>query len=292
MPNFTSEDAYLFNEGSHFDLFHKLGSHVEERDGVRGTHFAVWAPNARAVAVTGDFNGWNRASHALRGADSGVWTTFVPDVGQGSKYKYVVTTKEGAELEKADPVAAHYETPPHTASIVWESNYEWHDAEWLEQRRERVDQPQPMSVYEVHLGSWRRVPEQDSRSLSYRELAVELAEYAADMGFTHVELLPIMEHPFFGSWGYQTTGYFAPTSRYGTPQDFKFLVDTLHQYGIGVVLAQVPEHPIDRLPQRVHVQPVEAHPRLLRQGVVTPAQPLRQLPELPALELLVQVGDL
>ena len=243
MPDFTHQDAYLFNEGSHFDLFRKLGAHIEERDGKKGTHFAVWAPNAEHVSIIGDFNGWNPNSHPMNGSDAGVWTSFVPDIGSGTKYKYAIRPRGGnVRLEKADPCASHYETPPHTASIVWKSDYEWHDGEWMQARATSQSSKRPISVYEVHLGSWRRVPQDSNRPMSYREIANELAAYCAEMGFTHVEFLPIMEHPFYGSWGYQSTGYFAPTSRYGTPEDFKFLVDTLHQHDIGVILDWVPSH--------------------------------------------------
>jgi 1,4-alpha-glucan branching enzyme len=211
---------------------------------VAGTYFAVWAPNARKVAVIGDFNGWDRASHPLRGkGDSGIWEGFIPGVGQGTKYKYWVQSNHaGYAVEKADPFAVHAEKPPQTASIVWPRDYEWGDAEWMTSRANNDALSRPMSVYEVHIGSWRRVPEDNSRWLSYRELAPELADYVSRMGYTHVELMPVMEHPFFGSWGYQVTGFFAPSSRYGTPQDFAYLVDYLHQRGIGVILDWVPSH--------------------------------------------------
>jgi 1,4-alpha-glucan branching enzyme len=243
MPHLNEQDAYLFAEGSHFDLHRTLGAHCVEYGGVPGADFAVWAPNAEYVSVVGDFNGWNRDSHPMMPSDAGVWTTFVRDVGRGTKYKYFIRSKHaGYEVEKADPFGFHHETPPHTASIVWDLDYEWGDDDWMQSRGDRQGRDQPMSVYEVHLGSWRRIPEDGGRSLSYRELARPLAEYCADMGFTHVELLPIMEHPFYGSWGYQTTGYFAPTSRLGTPQDFKYLVDTLHEAGVGILLDWVPSH--------------------------------------------------
>jgi 1,4-alpha-glucan branching enzyme len=243
MPHLTEQDAYLFAEGSHFDLFRTLGAHVAEYDGTQGTDFSVWAPNAEYVSVVGDFNGWNRKSHPMMPSDSGVWTTFVADVGQGTKYKYFIRSRhDGYEVEKADPFGFHHETPPHTASIVWNPEYEWGDDDWMETRGEKQGPNAPISTYEMHLGSWRRIPEEGGRSLSYREMAEPLAEYCSEMGFTHVEFLPIMEHPFYGSWGYQTTGYFAPTSRFGTPQDFKYLIDTLHQAGIGVILDWVPSH--------------------------------------------------
>ena len=236
-------DLHLFNEGTHHNLWEKLGSHIVPG----GVMFAVWAPNAERVSVMGDFNGWNRDSHPLqeRGA-SGIWEGFVPDVHKGTKYKYHIVSRVGGyRVDKADPFGVHHETPPATASIVWDLDYEWHDEEWMRTRRERNSFEAPMTVYEVHLGSWRRVPADDGltwRSMSYREIAAPLAEYVKKMNFTHVELLPIMEHPFFGSWGYQCTGFFAPTSRFGTPQDFKYLVDVMHQNGIGVILDWVPSH--------------------------------------------------
>jgi 1,4-alpha-glucan branching enzyme len=236
-------DYHLFNEGSHGRLWEKLGSHVVELGGVRGTMFAVWAPNAASVAVMGDFNGWSRDGHPLeaRGA-SGIWEGFIAGVGKGAHYKYHVRSRHnGYRVDKADPFAVQQETPPRTASIVWDLEYRWSDAEWMASRGARNAYTAPMSKYEVHLGSWRR-PLGENRPLSYREIAGPLAEYAQKMNFTHVELMPVMEHPFYGSWGYQCTGYFAPTSRYGTPQDFMHLVDVLHQHGIGVILDWVPSH--------------------------------------------------
>jgi 1,4-alpha-glucan branching enzyme len=240
----AEQDYYLFNEGTHLELAAKLGSHPATADGVDGTIFAVWAPNAEAVSVIGDFNGWRRAAHPLRPrASSGVWEGFVPGVGRGARYKYHVASRLGGyRADKADPFAFHDEVPPSTASIVWPLDYEWGDGEWMASRQGRNALGSPLAIYEVHLGSWRRVPEEGNRSLGYREIAPLLAEHVAAAGFTHVELLPIMEHPFFGSWGYQTTGYFAPTSRYGTPQDFMYLVDYLHRHGIGVILDWVPSH--------------------------------------------------
>jgi 1,4-alpha-glucan branching enzyme len=240
----TEQDYYLFNEGTHLDLAAKLGSHLATADGVEGTIFAVWAPNAEAVSVVGDFNGWRRSAHPLQPrASSGIWEGFVPGVGRGAQYKYhVVSRNEGYRADKADPFAFHDEVPPHTASIVWPLDYDWGDGEWMASRQGRNALQSPIAIYEVHFGSWRRVPEEGNRSLGYREMAPLLAEYVAAAGFTHVELLPIMEHPFFGSWGYQTTGYFAPTSRFGTPQDFMYLVDYLHRHGIGVILDWVPSH--------------------------------------------------
>ncbi|HEY8475469.1 MAG TPA: 1,4-alpha-glucan branching protein GlgB [Chloroflexota bacterium] len=240
----TEDDLYLFNEGTHYRLYEKLGAHPGTVDGVGGTFFAVWAPNAERVSVVGDFNHWNPTSHPLapRGV-SGVWEGFVPGVSKGALYKYhIVSRLHGYQVDKADPYGFFHEVPPRTASVVWDLDYVWGDAEWMAQRRKRNAMDAPMAIYEVHLGSWMRVPEEHNRWLTYREIAPRLAEYVQRMGFTHVELLPIMEHPFYGSWGYQTTGYFAPTSRYGTPQDFMYLIDTLHRAGIGVILDWVPSH--------------------------------------------------
>jgi 1,4-alpha-glucan branching enzyme len=241
----TDDDLYLFNEGTHFELYRKLGSHcLTTEDGTHGTYFAVWAPNARAVHVVGDFNGWNPQQHGLRPrGSSGIWEGFLPGVGKGTLYKYRIHSQVGDyQVDKSDPFAVFHEVAPKTASIVWDLDYEWSDEEWMGSRGDRNRLEAPQAIYEVHLGSWRRVAFEGHRSLSYRELAVELAEHVRQTGFTHVEFLPVMEHPFFGSWGYQTTGYFAPSSRYGTPQDFKFLVDYLHQHGIGVILDWVPSH--------------------------------------------------
>jgi 1,4-alpha-glucan branching enzyme len=240
----TEDDIFLFHEGSHYRLYNKLGSHPIVADGVQGTYFAVWAPDARDVTVIGDFNYWDKHRHYLgmRGS-SGVWEGFIPNVGKGTKYKFHVMSRHGGyKVDKADPFALYSEIPPLTASVVWDLEYEWGDQEWMRTRRERNALNKPISIYELHLGSWMRVPEEYNRSLTYRELAYRLAEYVKSMGFTHVEFLPVMEHPFYGSWGYQTTGYFAPTSRYGTPQDFMFLIDHLHQNGIGVILDWVPSH--------------------------------------------------
>ena len=240
----TEDDLYLFNEGSHLRLYEKLGSHLVARDGVKGVVFAVWAPDAQKVTVMGDFNGWNKTSHPLapRG-QSGIWEGFVPGVEKGAVYKYHVTSRyRGYQVDKADPFALRHEVPPRTGSVVWDSVYEWGDAEWMDRRARANAADAPISIYEMHLGSWRRVPEEGNRPLTYRELAPQLAEYLLQTGFTHVEFLPVMEHPFYGSWGYQCTGYFAPTSRYGTLQDFQFLVDHLHQNGIGVILDWVPSH--------------------------------------------------
>jgi 1,4-alpha-glucan branching enzyme len=236
----TEEDLYLFNEGSHFRLYQKLGAHL----GADGTAFAVWAPNAERVSVIGDFNGWNPGAHLLapRGT-SGIWEGFVPEARPGAVYKYRVVGRGGLyRADKADPMAVLAEVPPRTGSVVWDLSYEWGDRDWMRERWRGNAPDAPWSIYEVHLGSWIRVPEEGNRWLSYRELAPRLADHVEREGFTHVEFLPVMEHPFFGSWGYQTTGYFAPTSRFGMPQDFMFLVDYLHQRGIGVILDWVPSH--------------------------------------------------
>ncbi|MDZ4383437.1 MAG: 1,4-alpha-glucan branching protein GlgB, partial [Thermodesulfovibrionia bacterium] len=229
----------------HFKLYDKLGYHLMDVDGVKGAYFAVWAPNAERVSVTGDFNGWNKESHLLKPREdsSGIWEGFIPGIKKGAIYKYhIVSRHYGYRVDKGDLFAFQWETPPKTASIVWDLNYEWNDSKWMANRHKFNSLDAPYSIYELHLGSWRRVPEEGNRFLNYREIAHYLADYVKEMGFTHVELLPIMEHPFYGSWGYQTVGYFAPTSRYGTPQDFMYFVDYLHQNGIGVILDWVPSH--------------------------------------------------
>jgi 1,4-alpha-glucan branching enzyme len=240
----TNDDLYLFNEGSHLRLYDKLGAHLLTVDGVSGTYFAVWAPNAAQVFVFGDFNAWDKASHPLRPrGDAGIWEGFVPGAGKGIHYKYyVVSRHNGYRADKADPFAFTNETPPRTGSLVWDLDYTWSDQAWMKHRAERNGLDKPMAIYEVHLGSWMRVPEEGNRWMRYREIAPKLAEYCQRMGFSHVQLLPIMEHPFYGSWGYQSTGYFAPTSRYGRPQDLMCLVDYLHRHGIGVFLDWVPSH--------------------------------------------------
>ncbi|MGH9458924.1 MAG: 1,4-alpha-glucan branching protein GlgB [Thermoanaerobaculia bacterium] len=240
----TDQDIYLFNEGTHHRLYEKLGAHTVTIGGVAGTYFAVWAPNADEVSVIGNFNGWDRELNRLRAhGNSGIWEGFVAGVGKGEIYKYFVKSRHnGYAVEKADPFGAHHENPPRTASIVWPAEYEWEDDEWMRTRAPRSALDAPMSVYEVHLGSWRRIPEDGNRWLSYREIALPLTEHVKAHGFTHVEFLPVMEHPFYGSWGYQTTGYFAPSSRFGTPEDFMYLIDYLHQRGIGVILDWVPSH--------------------------------------------------
>jgi len=240
----TDYDVHLFREGEHYRLYDKLGSHVIDNQDRYGTYFAVWAPNAKSVSVMGEFNSWRTDSHPLgsRWDSSGIWEGFVPKISAGELYKYYVTAGDGRGRDKGDPFAFRWETPPMTASITWDMDYVWNDSSWLQERWRHNGLASPISVYEVHLGSWRRVPEDGNRYLTYREMASHLPSYASDMGFTHVEFLPLMEHPFYGSWGYQTTGYFAPTSRYGSPQDLMFLVDQLHQREIGVILDWVPSH--------------------------------------------------
>lgn len=240
---FSDFDVSLFKSGKHFRLYEKLGSHSVEVDGIWGYVFAVWAPNAKAVSVIGNFNGWNHATHALmpRWDGSGIWEGFIPGVKKGELYKYAIHARDGRRLEKTDPFARYCEIPPNTASITWDEYYDWQDGEWMGNRKNTNGLDKPFSVYEVHLGSWKK-KEGGVASLSYRELATALVDYVKEMGFTHVELLPVMEHPYFPSWGYQVTGYFAPTSRFGLPEDFKFLVDSLHQAGIGLILDWVPSH--------------------------------------------------
>jgi 1,4-alpha-glucan branching enzyme len=240
----TDNDLFLFNEGSHFQLYDKLGAHVVNHEGVSGTQFAVWAPNAAQVFVMGDFNGWNKHGDPLHPkGQSGIWEGFFPGIANETLYKYhIVSRFNDYRVDKTDPFSIFNEIPPKTASIVWNLDYQWGDQEWMASRRQRNDLDKPMAIYEMHVGSWRRVAEESNRSLSYRELAPQLADYLERLGYTHVEFLPVMDHPFFGSWGYQITGYFAPSGNYGTPQDFMVLVDTLHQRGIGVILDWVPSH--------------------------------------------------
>ncbi len=244
MTLLTKDDIYLFNEGTHFHMYQKFGAHPGTHNGSAGTYFAVWAPAAEQVSVIGTFNDWKKGKHSLRPRDqSGIWEGFFPGVGKGALYKYRLRSRHnGYEVEKTDPFAIFNEIPPKTASIVWDLDYAWRDADWMRSRTKRNASDAPISIYEVHLGSWKRVPEEGNRSLSYREIAEILPAYAQQMGFTHVEFLPIMDHPFFGSWGYQTTGYFAPSGCYGTPQDLMHLIDELHRHGIGVILDWVPSH--------------------------------------------------
>ncbi|MGA8490959.1 MAG: 1,4-alpha-glucan branching protein GlgB [Terriglobales bacterium] len=240
----TEQDLYLFNQGRDYRAYEKLGSHLTSVGDQSGTSFSVWAPNAREVTVIGSFNGWDPSSHPLHVRESsGIWEGFIPGVPKGTVYKFhIVSRHNGFVVDKADPFGLLHEKPPRTASVVWDLDYQWADHEWMQNREGRNSLHAPISIYEVHLGSWRRVPEEHNRPLTYREMAPRLADYAQRMKFTHVELLPVMEHPFYGSWGYQTTGYFAPTARYGTPQDFMYLVDCLHQRGIAVILDWVPSH--------------------------------------------------
>jgi 1,4-alpha-glucan branching enzyme len=240
----SDQDLYLFNEGSNYRLYETMGAHLVSNDGQTGAVFSVWAPNARQVSVIGNFNEWDSKSNLLtpRG-ESGIWEGFIPGATRGALYKFHIESRQhGYHVDKADPIGLWHEKPPRTASVVWDLDYQWGDQEWMTRRAAHNSLRTPQAIYEVHLGSWRRVPEEHNRPLTYRETAPYLAEYAARMGFTHVEFLPVMEHPFYGSWGYQTTGYFAPTSRYGTPQDFMYLVDCLHQAGIAVILDWVPSH--------------------------------------------------
>ena len=240
----TDFDIALFQSGKHFRMYQKLGSHLVEVDGVAGVYFAVWAPHARRVSVTGNFNAWNAESHILlpRWDKSGIWEGFIPALERGTLYKYHITMHNGRGLDKGDPYALRWETPPGTASIVWAPEYHWNDVSWLEKRLDQAGRPQPWSVYEIHPGSWKKRAEDGNRSLSFRELADELVPYVKDMGFSHVEFMPVMEHPYFPSWGYQITGFYAPTARSGTPEDLMFLIDAFHEAGIGVILDWVPSH--------------------------------------------------
>ena len=237
-------DLYLFREGTHRRLWEMLGAHLRTMDGDEGTAFVVWAPNARRVSVIGDWCHWDGRQFPMRRlGDSGLWELFVPGVEANALYKFEIATRDGELRVKTDPVARKMQQAPATASIVVpERRHEWRDDAWMTARPNRHQVREPVHIYEVHLGSWARVPEEDDRPLGYREIAPRLADHVSKLGFTHVELLPVMEHPFYGSWGYQVTGYYAPTSRYGSPDDLRFLVDTLHQAGIGVLLDWVPAH--------------------------------------------------
>jgi 1,4-alpha-glucan branching enzyme len=246
LPTIGEFDQYLIGEGRHEELYNRLGAHVGEHEGVTGTAFAVWAPSARAVSVVGDFNSWDGRLHPMRSLGStGVWELFLPGVGPGARYKFEILTQDHRILLKADPYAFETELPPKTASVVFKPEHSWSaaDTDWLAIRaREQPALERPVSIYEVHLGSWRLNPLEGNRSLTYLELADELCAYVRDMGFTHVELLPVMAHPFKGSWGYQVTGYYAPTPFYGSPDDFRRFVDRLHEHGIGLILDWVPAH--------------------------------------------------
>lgn len=240
---FTDFDINLFKAGKHFRLYEKLGAHLTEVNGVKGVYFAVWAPSAKKVSVVGDFNYWVEGQHDLfvRWDESGIWEGFVPGIDKGTTYKYKIQSNNNSIItEKADPFALYCEKPPHTASVIWDLDYKWKDAKWMETRKENNALDKPHSVYEVHLGSWRR--NADGKFLTYVELADQLVNYVKETGFTHVEFMPVMEYPYDPSWGYQLVGYFAPTSRFGKPQDFMLLVDKLHQAGIGVILDWVPSH--------------------------------------------------
>jgi len=244
-PVLSDFDLHLLSEGTHFEAYEKLGAHLREIEGVRGVVFAVWAPNARRVSVVGNFNHWDGRRHPMRvrGA-SGIWELFLPGLGEGEVYKYEIKSRDNVLLElKADPFAFYSELRPKTASVVHDIHrYTWHDEAWIAARPRRQALEAPLAIYEVHLGSWMRVPEEGNRMLTYRELAERLVDYVQKMRFTHVELLPVMEHPLDESWGYQTTGYFAPTSRHGTPEDFMYFVDYCHEHGVGVILDWVPAH--------------------------------------------------
>jgi 1,4-alpha-glucan branching enzyme len=240
----TEFDISLFLLGKHFRLYEKLGAHLCEVDGVAGVYFAVWAPNAKKVCLMANFNGWNRESHLLfnRWDESGIWEGFIPHLKKGEVYKYYIKGFDGSDLEKSDPYALHAEHPPHKASVVWDTLYQWNDKAWMNKRPKRNALDQPISVYELHLGSWQRDPSNPERVLSYGEIAKSLVPYVLDMGFTHVEFLPIMEYPYYPSWGYQVTGYYAASSRHGSPQDLMFLIDELHQHDVAVILDWVPSH--------------------------------------------------
>ncbi len=243
-PLLSDLDIHLFNEGNHYDIYERLGAHVRSVDGVTGVNFAVWAPNARAVSVVGNFNDWNGRQNMLRpNGRSGVWELFIPAIGYGELYKFLVTDIHGQQILKADPFGFYGELPPKNASVVYDlSAYQWNDQQWMEQRGNGNPTELPISVYELHLGSWRQDSQRQNGWMNYREIAHQIVEYCQQLGFTHLELMPVSEHPYTGSWGYQTVGYFAATSRYGTPDDFMYFVDYCHQHGIGVIIDWVPAH--------------------------------------------------
>jgi len=248
LPSISDHDLYLFGEGNEFLIYKKFGAHLREMNGVPGVSFAVWAPNARRVSVVGDFNQWDGRFHPMRSMGaSGVWEIFIPGLQEGEKYKYEIHGADDYLHLKTDPYGTFFEAPPHNASIICDiDHYAWNDQDWMEKRRTTNWQEKPVSIYEVHPGSWKRVVDDGYRPLTYRELAAELVDYVKQMGFTHVEFMPLAEHPFSGSWGYQVTGFFAPTHRYGSPEDFQYLIDVLHQNGIGVIVDWVPGHfPMD-----------------------------------------------
>jgi 1,4-alpha-glucan branching enzyme len=241
----TDFDKHLFNEGTHERVYEKFGAHPLEVEGKKGVAFAVWAPNARKVSLIGDFNGWDGDSHPMHSSDAGIWTLFVQDLQEFTVYKYRITAPEGQVFDKSDPYCFAMEERPRTGSVVVDLNrYQWHDEAWMISRKERQSLQSPISIYEIHLGSWRKVPDEQwgMRYLTYRELAEVLIPYVLDMGYTHIEMLPIAEHPFEGSWGYQVLGFFAPTSRFGTPEDFMFFIDQCHRNNLGVILDWVPAH--------------------------------------------------
>ncbi len=241
-PLFGAIDAHLLAEGTHYRAYDALGARLVSHGGTPGVQFAVWAPNAASVSVVGDFNSWDRRLHPMRlQAGSGVWEIFLPGLAAGARYKFEIVDVRGRAQQKSDPYGRAFEAPPDTASLVWQDAYAWHDEAWMAARREPLPDAAPMSIYEVHLGSWKRA-DRGARTMTYREMAAELVPYVREIGFTHIELLPVMEHPFTGSWGYQVIGFFAPTSRYGTPDDFRFFVDACHQAGLGVLLDWVPGH--------------------------------------------------
>lgn len=242
-PIITEYDTYLFNQGKNYRVYEKMGAHAYEVDGIKGVLFAVWAPTAKRVSVIGNFNVWDGRRHQMRMVgSSGIWEIFIPGLNKGELYKFEIKTNKGVVMSKADPYAFYAELRPKTASVVWDSpEYKWNDNNWMDQRQQYNNFESPMSIYEAHLGSWRKNPEGD-RFFTYRELADELVDYVKEMGYTHIELMPICEHPFDGSWGYQITGYFAVTSRYGTPEDFMYFIDKCHQNGIGVIMDWVPAH--------------------------------------------------
>ena len=243
-PVLTDFDLHLLGEGTHYKSYEKLGAHLRSHEGVRGVHFAVWAPNALRVSVVGDFNRWDGRRHPMRSCQGGVWEIFLPGLVQGEVYKFEIKSRvDGYLVEKADPYGFSAELRPKTASVIWDvTKFGWDDEEWMQSRAERQGLAAPVSIYEVHLGSWKRKGWDGSEFLNYRELADDLVGYLKDTGFTHVELMPVNEHPFDGSWGYQPVGYFAPTSRHGTPDDFAYFVDTLHRNGFGVLIDWVPGH--------------------------------------------------
>ncbi|OGW05259.1 MAG: 1,4-alpha-glucan branching enzyme [Nitrospinae bacterium RIFCSPLOWO2_01_FULL_39_10] len=244
LPIISDLDRHLFNEGNHLRIYEKLGTHIMDLDGIKGVHFAVWAPNAKRVSIIGDFNKWDGRRHPMRIlGNSGIWELFIPGLKEGDIYKYEIKTHHNNLLIKSDPYAFYSEARPKTASVVWDINkYKWNDSEWVENRDKTTPLNKPLSIYELHLGSWARKTEEGNRFLTYREIAHLLIDYVKDMGYTHIELMPVMEHPFDASWGYQVTGYFAPTSRFGTPEDFMYFVDYCHQNNIGVIVDWVPAH--------------------------------------------------